>query len=210
MTKVFVFVMNKNRALVVASGKWLIDTKSPEEKEAVAKSQRTTSDDPYYAFADLFATKPEGTLMPKVTQKEGYFTTRFISTLHPNPPGFIKGDIEAGESPLQSAVREFKEETFTELPTSRFVEVSPNTNVYRVDLTDEEAEGVYRTWETHFNHGLGELVSLTWTPVADVHRAKISLNPDSQSVLRYLPTSGGRRTRRRMLKKPKSLKKRIR
>ena len=117
--------------------------------------------------------------------------------------GFIKGTIESGETPQQTAAREFKEETFTELPIDRFVQVQPN--VFKVDVTDEEATAILQNWETHFKKGFGELVELKWVPIKDI--PSLSLNRDSQGAVKYL---GGRRTRRRMFQKPKTLKKRIR
>ena len=185
-----------------------MDGKSQAEKEAIAKAQRTTSDEPYYAFADLFATRPENTLMDKIVQKQGYYTTRFIDKTRSIPPGFIKGGMEGSESPQQAAAREFEEETFTKLPVDRFVEIAPN--VYKVDVTDEEADAILRKWKKSFMNGFGELVDLKWMNVSNVHRSKDILNTESQAALQYLPKSGGRRTRRRMLKKPQTLKKRIR
>ena len=208
MTTVIVFAMNQNRVLIGAAGKWLMDDKPSAEKQAIARAQRTTSDDPYYAFADLFATRPANTLMSKITKKEDYFTTRFVDTTRPNPPGFIKGGIESGETPQQTAAREFEEETFTKFPVERFVEVAPN--VYKIDITNEEAEPIVPKWQTNFKNGFGELLKLNWMSVSNVHRSKDMLNSESQTALQYLPRSGGRRTRRRMLHKPKTLKKRIR
>lgn len=141
--------------------------------------------------------------MKPVVQRKGYFSTKFLLTSNPNPPGFLKGDIESGETAKDAISREVEEETFTKLPATRFVEVQPN--LFRVDLSDTEAKDILRNWDIHRKNGIGELVTLEWVPIADVY--KMDLNRDSAFALQYLPKSGGRRTRRRRgHKKPKTTK----
>jgi hypothetical protein len=82
-------------------------------KERVAKAQRSTAKTSADAYVDLYATRPANTLMTPPVQKvdkdtgQPYFTVRYISQAHPNPPGFIKGTFPdskfKGESPQDAA-----------------------------------------------------------------------------------------------------------
>ncbi len=184
----------------------------------MAAEQRSTNPDARAARMEIAARRKnwggQNTIVGPVVMKGTYFSGRFIDVRNPNPPGFIKGDIEGGETPVDAAVREVAEELSTVLQPAQFKQKHAQGayTILQVDLTDAEADALYKRWKDDFDAGMGELVSLKWEPFASVHAMASSLNPESKMALAHLPTSGGRRTRRRrrMLKKPKTLKKRIR
>jgi hypothetical protein len=182
---------------------------TPEsQKPALAQAQQSRAATATEATIEILGRLPSGAIMKPVVQRNGYFTGKFIRIKDPLPPGFIKGDIEGSETAKEAAAREFEEETFTKFPASRFVDV--HDNIFKVKVTDQEAKDIVHNWKLQRKNGIGELVDLKWMALSNVHRSKDMLNKESQAALEHLPTSGGRRTRRRMLQKPKTLKKRIR
>lgn len=201
MSKAIALVVHKDKVLLGSGGKWLIDSVPQDQKADMANKQRSTAPTATAATAEILSNLPPGTLMKPVVKKGTYFSTKFLSKSNPNPPGFLKGEMEAGETAKDAIVREFEEETFTKLPPSRFTEVAPN--VFKVVVTDAEAAQILSNWKAQFDLGIGELVSLQWVPIKDLSNQV--LNRESQASVRYL---GGRRTRRRSHKKPKTLKKR--
>lgn len=201
---VIVLVMHDNNVLLGQGGTWRED-----RDPSVKPLQRSTATSAQDATVEFLGRLPKGTIMKPVVQRVGYFSTKFIETAKPNPPGFIKGGAEVGDADARAAIaREFEEETFTKIPASRFVELEPN--VFKLVVTDAEAQAIIDTWKNAFRAGIGELVTLKWMAVSNVRRSSGILNRESKAVLHHLPTSGGRRTRRRMFQKPKTLKKRIR
>ena len=203
MPSAIVIVLHGKKVLLGQGGTWRVD-----RDPSVAELQRSTASTPEAATVEILAKLPKGVIMKPVIWKGSYFTTKFIETTDPNPPGFIKGGIEASDaSPRTAAAREFEEETFTKIPASRFVELAPH--VFKLEVDDTEAKEIIENWRRSFKAGIGELVTLKWMAVSTVHRSADILNKESQAALKHLPTSGGRRTRRRMLQKPKTLKKRI-
>lgn len=206
MPKSIALVLHKDKVLLGEGGKWLADSTPKGDKAALAKKQQSTAKTATEATTEILSRLPAGTIMKPVVNKGTYFSTRFIRKADPNPPGFLKGDIETGESAKDAIVREIEEETFTKLPASRFTEV--HTGIFKIELTDAEAKDIVSNWKRQFDAGIGELVSLQWVDIKDIPR--YHLNKESQSAVQHLPKSGGRRTRRRMLQKPKTLKKRIR
>jgi hypothetical protein len=210
---VIVLAFHKNTVLLTRSGKWYIDTKSTDkEKAAVAAMQRSRAEDYENAVADLVATCPENVQVTSVVKKSDYYTSRFISRDVEHPWGFVKGtwpdDAHPNEEPLAAAIREFKEETGVRFPADRFKPLA--SNVFRLDLSEYEAKQVYNSATNMMDRKVGELTSIAWVPVQELRR--ICLNRESKPALDYLGGSRTRRrrTRRRMLKNPKTLKKRVR
>jgi hypothetical protein len=185
-----------------------MDVTPESERAALRDAQRSYKSTATEAMVEIHGRLPAGAMMKPVVQNNGYFTGKFLRIADPHPPGFIKGDVEGSESAQVAAAREFEEETFTKLPADRFVPV--HGNIFKLEVTDREAKDILGNWKTQRKNGIGELVELKWMALSNVHRSKDMLNPESQAALDHLPTSGGRRTRRRMLKKPKTLKVRIR
>jgi hypothetical protein len=201
---VIVIATHRDHVLITSGGKWLLNTmRSPPMKERVAKAQRSTAKTSADAYVDLYATRPANTLMTPPVQKvdketgQPYFTVRYISQAHPNPPGFIKGTFPdskfKGESPQDAAAREFEEETGYRVPDQhRFREVAAGTNIFKLAVPSElEAALIFRSWTIKLEAGEGELVDLGWVPIKNVR--KESLNPESQIAFPYLSSQGGRR-----------------
>jgi hypothetical protein len=214
---VIVFAIHGKNILIGRGGKWHADGKSDAEKDRIANLQRSKLDTLAAAVAELLGKRPKDTLVRQPLKREEYYTTRFIDLNDPNPPGFIKGthpDTEhPGEKPKAAAAREFEEETFTKFDVGRFTEVSLGTKIYKIVLKDAEAAEVMKNWTAGKASGMGELVELDWVPIADILSGKLTLNSESDAAidrLRRLKLGGRRKTLRRMLKKPKTLKKRIR
>jgi hypothetical protein len=220
-----VFVIYDKSVLIATGAKWLLDDKQGGEALKIAEDQRSYKSTKEEALAEIQQKLPPNCLIrlpldKKVDSKGAqYYTTRFVDKSKPNPPGFIKGQINSskGETPKAAAAREFEEETFTKIDQSRFLEVSLGSGVFKLVLTNKsEADAILPNWQKNLNAGLGELVNLEWVPVADIKANKIDLNDDSKGVMVYFNRMrfGGRRKQtlrsRRMLKKPKTLKKRIR
>jgi len=206
MPKAIALVVHKDKVLLGEGGKWLMDFTPKSKRDELAEKQRSTAKTTTEAMVEILSRLPAGSIMKPVVNKGAYYSTKFVRKADPNPPGFLKGDIEAGESAKDAIVREVEEETFTKLPASRFTEV--HTHIFKIELTDTEAKDIVANWKRQFDAGIGELVSLHWAEIKNIPR--YHLNKESQSAVQYLPKSGGRRTRRRMFQKPKTLKKRIR
>jgi hypothetical protein len=224
-----VFVIYDKSVLIATGAKWLLDDKQGGEALKIAEDQRSYKSTKEEALAEIQQKLPPNCLIrlpldKKVDSKGAqYYTTRFVDKSKPNPPGFIKGEIKPAkggtpkETPKAAAAREFEEETFTKIDQGRFLEVSLGSGVFKLVLTDKnEADTILANWRKNFNAGLGELVNLEWVSVADIKANKVNLNDASKGAMVYFNRMrfGGRRKQtlrsRRMLKKPKTLKKRIR
>jgi 8-oxo-dGTP pyrophosphatase MutT (NUDIX family) len=218
MPKVFVFITRPGKVLIGQGGRWLIDSVSPADKSRLAADQRSNNTNARAARIEIAGRRRnwggQDTVVGPVVSKGSYFSGKFIDVRDANPPGFIKGDIEGKEKPLDAAIREVAEELSTVLQPSQFrqVHTQPEYTIFQVDLKDADADALYKSWKDDFDAGMAELVKLTWEPFASVPAMR--LNFESKAVLTHLPIPkpGGRRTRRRrrVLKKPKTLKKRIR
>ena len=129
-----------------------------------------------------------------IERKSGYFTGRYYSTVDLFPAGFVKGGIKTGESPEDAAQREFQEETgFLITDKTRFKQCA--SNVFRLDLTDQEAADVEASWKAMDDLNQGEVFNLKWTPITGLK--KKSLNEESQPAHACLfKKPGGKRTRK--------------
>jgi hypothetical protein len=189
MTKAIALILHDKKVLLGQSGKWLMDSTPEDKKDELAKKQRSYETDKAKAEAEILKNLPAGTHMKPIVKKPAYYTTKFVKLSPPNKQGFIKGDIEKGESGKAAIVREVREETFTKFPASRFKEV--HTNIFRIELTDDEAERIVKNWDAQFKKKIGELVSLKWVEIKDLK--KDDVNEDSKDAHEHLPTSGGMR-----------------
>ena len=202
------------KVLIAQGGKWYMDRPGSN----VAAAQRSYKGTYAEALDDILTRTPADALVRlPLDQKSDaagkkYFTTKFIDKVNRNPPGFVKGGIERGEAAAAAAAREFREETFTDIPEGRFNQVGTvgGNTVFRVDLDAAESAQVIANWKQNYDAQRGELVDLQWVPRGNLG----ALNPESAAaapLLAGLPGGKRRKTRRsRMLKNPKTLKKRIR
>ena len=201
---VVVLAINKKRVLVGQTSDWLI--KNPtfglrKEQQHVKLTQASTEDE---AFAFLLGQIP--TLVPpnssiqikipreSIENRGTYFTGKYYSNLNLHKPGFIKGAEKTGESLQKAAQREFQEETGIRVKDTRFKQCG-TTNVFRVELNDQEAARVEASWTAMNAANKGEVFNLAWTPIATLDKA--SLNPESEAAYPCLvATPGGKRTRK--------------
>lgn len=189
MTKAIALILHDKKVLLGQSGKWLIDSIPEDKKAEFAEKQRSYETDKDKAEAEIRKNLPARTHMRPLVKKDTYYTAKFLKISPPNKQGFIKGDIEKGESAEAAIAREVKEETFTKFPASRFKKV--HTNIFTIELTDDEAKDIVHNWRTQFNKKIGELVSLKWVDIKDLK--KDDVNSDSKTAHEYLPTAGGDR-----------------
>lgn len=197
---VIVIALHDKKVLIATGAGWLMNGKSTSEKAAIAEAQRSDAATEAAAEREIHARLPKNCMMKPVVWKErdGYYTTKFVDKSSPNPPGFIKGTFPdreyPGEKPKDAAAREFEEETFTKFPVGRFSEVSFGTQVYKITLTDSEAQSVIANWKRHYSKDVGELIDLKWVPIADVLDNREDYNPQSREVFSRLEKykGGGR------------------
>ena len=190
MTKVFAFILHGKKVLLGAGAQWVMDLTPDDDKDDLAKAQRSYEKTKADAEDDIRGRLPGDAIMKPLVKKAKYYTTKFISTKKKDrfPIGFIKGDKESTDTSGEHAIaREVEEETFTHFPPSRFKEVHPN--VYVLDVDDAEATAIYKNWESHYTRKIGELVKLKWVDIDKVDEQQ--LNPESKRVLKYLPSPGG-------------------
>jgi hypothetical protein len=203
---VIVLALHEGKVLIATGAGWHMDGKSDAQKKKIAEDQRSTADSATAATKDIKTRLPKDCIMKPVVKKDDYYTTKFIDTKSPHPPGFIKGTFPDSDHPKEkakaAAAREFTEETFTDLKVDRLSEVSLGTQIYKVVLTDEEARAVIANWKRHFSDDIGELINLKWVPIADVLEHPDDYNIQSREAFRYLKKyKGGRRVFSRGLNK---------
>jgi 8-oxo-dGTP pyrophosphatase MutT (NUDIX family) len=119
--------------------------------------------------------------------------------------GFVKGSIEDGESDMQAAQRELKEETGLYLDPSYFTNVEfftkkkdPRTNpVFTVNVTREQRDAISKELIYRNNKNKGEIFSHSWPPINEFNSE--NLNDNSKAVynriILNIPARGGK-TRR--------------
>jgi hypothetical protein len=189
MPKAIALILHDNKVLLGSSGKWLMDVTRKDKKDELAKKQRSYETDKAKAEAEILKRLPAGVHMKPIVKKPSYYTTKFLKTSPPNKQGFIKGDIEKGESGEEAIAREVEEETFTKFTASRFKKV--HGNIFTLELTDAEAKDIVQNWRAQFTKKIGELVALKWEPIKDLKEADV--NSDSTVAFSHLPTAGGGR-----------------
>jgi hypothetical protein len=187
MPKAIALILHANKVLLGSSGKWLMDSTPDDKKADLAKKQRSYETDKGKAEAEIRKALPAGVHMKPLVKKATYYTTKFIKVSPPNKHGFIKGDIETGESGGAAIAREVEEETFTKFPASRFKKV--HGNIFTIELTDAEAKDIVHNWRSHFTKKIGELVTLKWEAIKDLNESDV--NSDSTTAFNYLPKPGG-------------------
>jgi len=187
MPKAIALILHDNKVLLGSSGKWLMDVTRKDKKDELAKKQRSYETDKAKAEAEILKRLPAGVHMKPIVKKPTYYTTKFLKTSPPNKQGFIKGEIEKGESGEVAIAREVEEETFTKFPASRFKKV--DTNIFTLELTDAEAKDIVQNWRAHFTKKIGELVALKWEPIKGLKEADV--NSDSTTAFSHLPKPGG-------------------
>jgi len=197
---VIVLALHDKKVLIATGAGWLMNGKSHAEQGRIAEAQRSEAGTESAAEKDIRTRLPKNCMMRPLVwkEKEGYYTTKFVNKSDPNPPGFIKGTFPdkefPKEGPKEAAAREFEEETFTKIPVGRFSEVSLQTQVYKVILTDGEAHSVIANWKRHYDKDIGELIDLKWVPIADVLANRDDYNSQSQHVFHRLEKyKGGNR-----------------
>jgi hypothetical protein len=191
---VIVLALHKTNVLIATGGRWLRDGKSSAEQAKIAEDQRSTKGTAEEATKDILTRLPANCLMKPVVKRDGHYTTRFITKASPHPPGFIKGTYPDPDHPKEGAKaaadREFQEETFTVIDGRRLTEVSINSQIYKLVLTDDEADKVIKNWKAQYDNGIGELVDLKWVPIADVlanhEKDAETYNPESRKAIPYL------------------------
>jgi hypothetical protein len=206
MPKAIALILHDKKVLLGSSGKWLMDTTPKNKKDELAKNQRSYETDKAKAEAEILKRLPAGVHMKPIVKKADYYTTKFLKTSPPNKQGFIKGDIETGESGEVAIAREVEEETFTKFPARRFKQV--HGNIFMIELTDAEAKDIVQNWRAQFTKNIGELVALKWEPIKDLKEDDV--NSDSTTAFKYLPKPGGgervktRRAKRRFCRTAKN------
>lgn len=210
MTAVVVARRPNGHLLVGYNGKWLRD--NPAYSAAVKADEligpvnsmqaEEAVEDRHYKWQEAVGEPVKYTLK----QKDGVWSAVFF-TKDKGRLGFPKGGIEAGETPRQAAVREFKEETGYSVEETRMIPSWSGADArgnlvfsFTLALTDAEAAEVETAWK-RLGHE-SELFDLEWMAPDKVR--KRTLNDHSWRALTR-PRRGG--TRRRFTRKTRKNRK---
>ena len=195
---VIVLAISGRDVLIAQSGKWLTDVKKDPklfQLQKIPGTQDGLSTARAEALRRAESLGPDIRFTPLVWKTNpDRWSTRFLTPM--NAPGFVKGTFPdsdfPGESEIDAAAREFKEETGYAITG---LKPTGAPGVFTLDVPSTEKAAIINAWMAMGREG--ELYDLRWEPITDIRKDIALLNSESNPAVQYLPLRAGRRKTRR-------------